>query len=171
MALFDSHYDWYDSFVPGSSLPAFGELTSDLVDWLGFGTDRRNREFNSAQQADAQSFNRSEREAAQDYSSAEAQLNRDWQEHMRDTQYTSAFNQMRDSGINPILAFQSSGASAGSTASAPTSSGIGSSPVGYQASKGSAINILPALVSSYMSAKAAGNGAVKAFWNLARLVK
>lgn len=48
--------------------------------------------------------------SAQAYAHGEAQLNRDFQERMRRTQYQTAMEDMRASGLNPMLAFQQGGA-------------------------------------------------------------
>lgn len=56
---------------------------------------------------------------ARDFNAREAQKNRDWQEHMSNTSYQRMVADMKKAGINPIMAFGSSGADVGqgSTAS------------------------------------------------------
>lgn len=72
---------------------------------------------------------RSEQSANNEYirQMASLQKQQEFSERMRDTQYTSMIKQMKESGINPVLAFQQGGASAPSQ-----SSGYSGSP-GYRA--------------------------------------
>ena len=56
-------------------------------------------------------YNHIENSAAMNYNSAEALANREWQEHMSNTAYQRAVEDMRKAGINPILAFANGGAS------------------------------------------------------------
>ena len=64
-------------------------------------------------------------DSSNQYNSAEAQASRDWNKMMRDTQVSSYMNQLRENGINPILALQSgySGASYPSSATGQAYSG------------------------------------------------
>lgn len=60
-----------------------------------------------------------------DYNAAEAQKARDWEANMANTVYTRSVNNMREAGINPILAANMglSGAAVGSGATASISGG------------------------------------------------
>lgn len=63
-----------------------------------------------------------ERQAqAQAFNAAEAQKNRDFQERMSNTQYQRGMEDMREAGLNPILAYSKGGAGAPSGATASTS--------------------------------------------------
>ena len=56
-------------------------------------------------------YNAISQKAAMSYNSAEATANRNWQEHMSNTSYQRAVEDMRKAGINPILAYAQGGAS------------------------------------------------------------
>lgn len=56
-------------------------------------------------------YNHIENSVAMSYNSAEALKNREWQEHMSNTSYQRAVEDMKKAGLNPILAFSNGGAS------------------------------------------------------------
>lgn len=56
-------------------------------------------------------YNHIENSVAMNYNSAEALKNREWQEHMSNTSYQRAVEDMKKAGLNPILAFSNGGAS------------------------------------------------------------
>lgn len=81
-----------------------------------------------------QQFNSAEAALARDFNAAEAQKGRDWQQEMADSIYTRSVKNMREAGINPILAMNmgltGAAVGSGSTASASgATAGMGSAPL------------------------------------------
>lgn len=107
-------------------------------------------------------YNAISQKAAMQYNSAEATANRNWQEHMSNTSYQRAVEDMRKAGINPILAYAQGGASTpsggqgtvgGASMGLATSSALGSTALG-----GTVPN-------SYYSWSEASSYSKSAYWN------
>jgi len=99
------------------ALPAIASVAGSLIGKSGQeDTNAANADINSAQMA----FNREEAQKTRDFNAKEAEINRAFQTNMRATQYTTAMDDMKNAGLNPMLAYQQGGAGtpAGSAASA-----------------------------------------------------
>lgn len=84
-------------------------------------------------QNDAQQFSSNEAMTSRAYNSAEAAAQRNWQEQMASTAYQRATSDMKNAGLNPMLAYHQGGSHAGSgsaASSSPPSSGIASTASG-----------------------------------------
>lgn len=72
-------------------------LDEDVNGWLKF-IKTYLTQYNETAQQNAQ--------AAMDFEAKEAQKLRDWQEQMSNSQYTRAFKELKELGVNPLLAIQ-----------------------------------------------------------------
>lgn len=88
-----------------------------------------------AEQAELnRNFQTSSAREAMTFEAEQAKLNRDWQEHMSNTAYQRAVQDLRAAGLNPALAYQQGGAATTSGATAAGHAAGGSSASGYKAS-------------------------------------
>lgn len=106
----------------------------------------RSREFNSAEARMARNWMADEAGMTRYYNALEAEKNREFQSYMSGTAWTRGVADMKNAGLNPMLAFSQGGASSPSGSAA--SSGI---PGGASASGGSAQGVVPHLRSPVLA--------------------
>lgn len=96
------------------------------------------------------------------FNAQEAQKNRDWQEHMSNTEIQRRMQDLKNSGLNPVLAVTQGGASFGSGSSASASSRQGSDGKGGSSSTfGDVLRAIPSIIAGVYTAGASNATALK----------
>lgn len=98
MGLYDNKLDWYDYLVPFSWAPTGHNISpfvsdEDILDSVGIGTARRQREFDAS----------------------EAEKQRQYETQMSNTSYQRQSEDMSKVGLNPAMMYANSSASGAST--------------------------------------------------------
>lgn len=94
------------------------------------------RDFNSREAQSARLFQNDMLAATQDFNRAESQEQRAWAERMSNTQYQRAVGDMKDAGLNPMLAYSQGGAGTPNGSAASVSSSGGAQASSSPASSG-----------------------------------
>lgn len=106
------------SFIGG---PIGGAIGSGVKMFMGQDANRQN----VRNAWDMAYFNQANSRQAMEFAANQAQIDRDWQERMSNTSYSRAVADLRNSGLNPMLAYARGGASTPSGASAAGTSASG----------------------------------------------
>lgn len=114
----------------------FGQYLEGLLSSVG-AENEVNRQFNSA-----------EASAARDFTAREARLNREWQERMSSSAYARAVADLKNAGLNPVLAATNGGAST------PSGSAFAGSSAAYTATGGDSLSSILNSVANVASAVA-----------------
>lgn len=116
--------------------------------WRGFGANELNaieiarEDWMRGEQSAQLAFQRES-----EFNAAEAQKNRDWQERMANTEIQRRMEDLKKSGLNPVLAVSQGGASSPSGSTASASSRQGSDGKGGSSSiLGDILRQLPAIM-------------------------
>lgn len=128
----------------GSSMlgEILGSLASGALNF--FGAQSANK-ANKKMAREQMKFQQNQAREAMMFGQASAQHQMDWQERMSNTSYQRAMNDMRQAGLNPIMAFNQGGAGTPGGASAS-----GSAPSGASAQQ---VNELSGAVASAIDAR------------------
>lgn len=120
----------FDGFLKGIAAPLVGGLfdvgSTAVENTMSKKAQKRAHKFSAEQAVLNREFSSDQFDKATAYNTAEALAQREWAEDQRATQYQTAIGDMKEAGLNPMLAVSQGGAGMASTSTpsiAPNSGG------------------------------------------------
>lgn len=125
----------------------YNNFWDKVGDYLGIGSAGRQAEWNQSETERAQEFDKFMSNMQNEFNANEALKERQWQEHLSNTAFTRAVADLKNAGLNPILATGAQ-ASSGSGASASASNFVASALGANGVASGTGMSGLASLANS-----------------------